>query len=239
MTAPATADRPALSHTVELLEVLRLVAPVSGLVCLDCRSLTGLSHEQPALHCPISALPTGLLDLLEKEYAIRFSPALRGSGGDGALTSLSVLAVLWKPAVIFSAATRWRHAIAEEAQERIRQAIGACPLAPTALIDAGPEVVALWALDHTLNLRDSAERDRADRLQRRLAESLCADAAASELGAFVPLCGPIRNWGDPAPVVHLDVEPKRIYRLEDLERALADATAPAVTGQASKRKEIK
>ena len=97
---------------------------------------------------------------------------------------------------------------------------------PSHVIDAGPEVVAVFPLDRPIAI--DQDPGRAAALLVALAERLGADVeSAKDLGALVPFCGIVRGFGTVPP--HRDVEivegvdPTRRYTIEQLEAALMPA----------------
>ncbi len=209
---------PTRPFTARLLELLRVFDGCRGSIDIDMRSLSGIGQSALSVRPPVAAIPFPLLDAIRDNDGTRFTPVTRAGG----LQDLAIAFVCWRPAQCFDASTGWRYTIAPDAQERIREALAAFALPPAQLIDAGPEVVALWLLEAPLAVdRDPA---RALALLVGLAERLAGDVTtAQDLGALLPLCGVIRNWNhelaDHVDVV--DVEPGRRYPVEQLEAALA------------------
>ena len=245
------AASPSRGHCASIKTALNLLAGSSagpGALCVDARSLGRVGHQ--AYMLPVDArgsafhaLPLALLALLEDGgWQLRVSVAVHDEAGTPP-RALNALFASWVLPLEFRAPDggAWRWYIAPEQTARVRDALAAFPFAPSVLIDAGPEVIALWAL--TEPLRDMT---RARTAQRALTERLGADSdarpqpgnrpvlAADDPGVLVPLAGIVRGMGDTLPpLITLPlVEPARVYDLSDLERALAATESPAARKKA-------
>jgi hypothetical protein len=96
---------------------------------------------------------------------------------------------------------------------------------PSFVIDGGPEIVAAWRLSVPL------PASQAGPALAEFARRLGAELPPNDLAAFsVPLAGFVRNWNHfPAELIDVvDVDPTRIYRLEDLT---AEPANPAAADQ--------
>ena len=209
---------PVRPFTQRLLDRVRLFDGCRGGIDVDMRSLDGIGHSVLYLTPPTGAIPLPLLDAIRDAWGARVMPVTRAAGHPQDLASAFVY---WRAETRFDRDTEWRYVVAPEAQARIREALGAFPMPPAQLVDAGPEIVALWPLDSPL----AVDRDptRAIALLVALAERLGADVEiARDLAATLPLAGVIRgDWNHTDLVDIVDVEPARRYRVEDLEAALA------------------
>jgi hypothetical protein len=213
--------------TTETLALARAVSMLLPLLCrgrgglqIEARSSGGIGHEQLTLEAGSDEVPLHLLELMRYGWALRAPVVMRQSHG-GPAVALPAAYALWRPTPAFSAETAWRHAIAPEAQARIADAIAASPVAPSVLIDGGPEVVALWLLDPVAAL--PAELDAAQALLDHMAVILDASrtAAANMATVSIPVAGAVRNWNTnpPDPVTIVSLDPSKRYTVAELSRA--------------------
>jgi hypothetical protein len=206
--------------TEQLLEFFTMLdRDATGAHRVAVKSLTGFYQKWLRIQGRgLLALPDGVLAELEQpDVELRLAIAT----GDHAPEELPALFVLWKFTMEFSKATAYRHRAKVVDVEAATSALVAFTIAPTFVIDALHERVAVWLLDRPLHLR--RDLPRAQALHDALAARLQAPACA--LTITVPLAGVVRNASklhvERIRFVELDVT--RRYRVEDLERALAPA----------------
>jgi hypothetical protein len=230
MMTPPTTETPSRPYSARLLDVLRLFDRCRGRVLVDARTLSGIGHEQLHVDLPVpSFLPTPVADALLDNLSLRLSVASRAI--DGTPRDLPFLFCSFLRAADFSAATGYRHRVRESEQERVRAALAGFSLSPAFVIDAGPEVVAVFPLDHPLPVGDPS---RADALLRRLAERVVGDVKAASVTTLIPLAGVVRNWNTTNPdyTEIIDVEPTARYSLDRVEATLmipTTTTTPPTT----------
>lgn len=220
--APAAApDTPLVSaplrpYTERLLSVLHVFdGCCRGDLAVETRPLGAGVPTGLIFRPPIPAVPFNLLDAIRDIDGVRFGPVTR-SGSQFA--DLGAAYAVWRLRSYFER----RYQVPPEEHAKVRAALAGFPIAPALLIDAGPEVVALWPLARPMPVDKGPARAVA--LLTRLATRLGADAdAAQDLTVSLPLCGAVRNWSKspPDPVDVIDVAPGRTYTLDDLDAALA------------------
>jgi hypothetical protein len=217
MMTPPT-ETPARPFSARLLDVLRLYGRCPGAVVIEARSMSGISHEILRLDPPMPAfIPERLSDLLlEPRMSLRLAVATRAV--DSSPRDLPFALAVWRLASDFDASTGYRRRVRESERQRVREALASFPLPPAFLLDAGPEVAALWPLTAPL----SADDPRTDALLTALAERLGADAASARVTATVPIGGPVRNWNSTNPdyVEIIDGTLDARYSLTEIEAAL-------------------
>jgi hypothetical protein len=225
--APAEPVPPRL-FTARLLALLRIFDGCRGDIFVDARSLSGIGgHVTFNLRPPVSACPFPILDCIRDNDGLRVGLTTR-SGGRA--EDLPAAFVLWKLRRDFGrreGEDPARYYVLPEEQQRVGAALAGFTVLPAFLIDAGPEIVALWPLSAPLAV--DKEPEHARRLLVALAERLGADVeAARDLMGTVPLAGVIRSWnGNPPDIVDLvDVAPGRRYAVEALEAALITRPTP-------------
>jgi hypothetical protein len=213
MTPPS--ETPARPFSARLLDVLRLFDRCRGAVVIEARSMSGIAHEIVRLDPPMPGfIPAPLADALLDNLSLRLSVASRAI--DGTPRDLPFVFAVWKLASDFNTETDYRHVVRPAEQARVREALDGFPLPPAFLLDAGPEVAALWPLTAPL----SADDPGADALLTALAARLGADVV--DVTALVPLAGPVRNWNTstPAATEICDIRPVARYTPDSIETAL-------------------
>ena len=180
-------------------------------------------------------------------WFITVAPAVRDGASDRALR-LHALFARWFIEPFMDVTTGWEWAIPAEPVAKLRKRIRSFKCPPTVVIDGLREITALWQLKEPMELRPEAAHAAVVDVQARLAQALGASCAETKhfvpssqpVGpdnftrvdvnpayapeSFIPLCGIVREMGsrDGAPhVVTLDVEPERVFGLEEIERAIA------------------
>jgi hypothetical protein len=206
-------------YTERLLSVLRVFDGCRGDLAVETLPLGGGVPTSLIFRPPIPAVPFNLLDAILANDGVRFGPVTR-SGSQ--FMDLGAAYAVWR---LGNRDEPGRcYVVPPEDHATVGAALAGFPLDPALLIDAGPEVVALWPLDRPLAV--DKDPTRAVALLTRLAVRLGADMdAANDLTVLLPLCGAVRNWNRTPPdrVDLVDVAPGRTYTLDDLDTALAAA----------------
>lgn len=205
----ATIAAPSLCETVSTLLSMQL-GTGEGELRVDARDSSGIGHAAFAAQAVAPGLlPIDVLLALENNMHIRVSPAVRRDGNRG-LLRLSVLFARWILVPVFDG-TEW--GLPADQQLAIANRIALFPCPPTAVIDGGGEVVALWRLDASLDLTTAAGLARARRAQADLAAALGASTQpmdhttpsasggptrvetfdAHDPAGYIPLCGIVRE----------------------------------------------
>ena len=239
MITPTT-EAPSLSLSVSgVLEIL--LGDGDGHLELAARTEDGIGQREIHVNSVKTGwLPPTLLELLvEGDWCVRVSPAAHTLGG--LPVRLSAVYARW---LIEPVRTYDGFEIPSEAAAAVSRSLKDFPLAPSALIDGALEVVALWRLERSLDLRGGLES--ALELQARLAATLGASThpvrhvttslsaagvydmreyAAHDLRLPIPLAGVVREWDGRPPIVEIPAcDPRRIYPLAEIEQAIEKET---------------
>jgi hypothetical protein len=222
--APVASE--SLPLTEQLVALLALVG-AGQVVRVETRSLNlGVRSELRIATDGLRALPDPLLVELEgRRSALALSVATFEGIQEPVSSRITCAFALWRPRTVFGPeASGWRHAVHAGDAGAIREALAGF-LEPTAVVDAGPTIAALWALAEPIAW---ADRDAAITRQRQLAARLGSYAALGEdlAAASIPLPGSrIREWNTPAPAATFaQFTPTRRYRAAQLDAALAGRT---------------
>ena len=242
-TPTASTEAPSLSSSVSgLLEIL--FGDGGGQLVFTSRTEDGIGMQEFRLaeleraELERGWLPIQILVALEDGWCIHVTPALKESAGPRPV-QLSALFTRW---MLEPERTRHGWMIPEEMATAIAEKLKAFPLPPSALIDGANEVVPVWRLERSLDLR--AGLKSALELQRRLAVALGASTKpirhittgrgaagihdVQELAAHdprlpIPLAGVVRGWDGAPPLVTIPVcDATCTYPLAEIERALVE-----------------
>lgn len=227
----------------------------AGALLLDGRTPAGIGHQAIRLtRCDPGWLPGPVLRVLEDGWHLRVRPAVCDESG--APVTLSCLFVYHKHEPVL---TEQRWTLPDEAGEAAYR-LSEFPLVPTAVIYGFHELVAFWRLTQAIDLR--RDRDQALDLQKRLAHRLGASVeivpyapphspattpgepiiervSAYDWRSFVPLGGVVRGLGASGPPTYVqiaDLDSTRVYALDELERAIADADTPSTPSPRPRRR---
>lgn len=198
------------SYAAKLLAALQLFDSTRGeAMQLEWRSDSGIGHGHLRIRRPFTAVPVPLLQRLRDKCELRVYPLSRSA--DCAVDLPAVVAV-WKPRTVFTE----RHAVDLEARAAINAALERF-LEPSALVDAGREIGAWWALETPVRAGEAAG------VLRRVAAVLGADPPPADLGFWsVPLAGIVRNWNRwPHQYISLATS-GAVYPLAAIDAALSE-----------------
>lgn len=114
----------------------------------------------------------------------------------------------------------------EDRIAEILSKLEALSVPPTLVIDALPDLVAVWALDRPMKAAEPAEQDTVTALVRSLAARLDGDVPAddvrlSDLSVPLPGSAPANPGAEWVPVSVVAFHPSRVYSQPDLEAAIA------------------
>lgn len=241
MVTEAITIAPALSYCESVAAILSMLHGTDeGELLLDARTADGIGHRafgvQTIHHEWLSEDVLGLLED-QNSWHIRVSPAVRRTGNRG-LLRLHVLFARFHIEKVFDG-TEW--GLPADQMLAIANRIALFPCPPTAVIDGGGEVVALWRLDNPIDLTHEHGLKRARRAQADLAAALDASTQpmahttpsatggptrvenfdAHDPAGFLPLVGCLRERvGNTLTAVTIPrLDPEHVYRLEELTDA--------------------
>lgn len=227
---------------------------VDGAILCESRSgfaggqlLVGAAYRGPLRR---GLLPPSALDPFEgtEEVVFTVSPAIRASNNSRYVLATAVAFVRWtlEPAFIGGV---WR--IPSEPRANVLTAIDGFACQPSAVIDAGREIVAIWRLARPFDLVTEDGYLGATRLQQRLANALGGSRTAlphivhsgsgpnqlEHINAhdpvgFLPIAGMQTDLGvrGARPLIRVrDLHPSRVYTAEQLDAAASTLEAGSST----------
>jgi len=217
--------------SASLVGVLRVLAGAGpGYLQMDARTLSGIGQEQiiaNAAEVHDGWLPAPLVRLLESrdDWHVRVRPMVTRNHGSGA-SRLGVVFARWQ-------AGRSGGAITAAAANDAFKSLAGFGLAPSIVLDATREIVAMWRLDRAVDCRTPAAVAAVKDLQLRLAKKLGASVEtlamspnfeAHDPDGDLPLCGVVREIrGYNPPVIEmLTVDPSYSYALDTIEGAIQE-----------------
>lgn len=223
LSAAAASGAPsaATSYADDVAQVLRVFADIAGFLEVEGRSHSGLGtlNLRYAPRDLAAGLPEAALRALGDEYSLSVRLVLRADSGPAPLAVPAVVA-RWRLATAFDvkAEPGHRHVIADGEHERLAGILRALP-EPSALIEAGPEVVAAWRLR-----TPETNIPRIAGALGAVAAALGAEAFVDLTSAAIPIGGWTRSWNPPpaSAVCIVTARPDLAYELPELVATLTN-----------------